>query len=140
MKKYIFYFAIFLFTTSTFAQKREDEKIKSLKTAFITEALSLTPTEAQEFWPVYNLYEEKESEILDSKWCEVQNGLDTVDEITEAKAEKVLAMYMKIKDDRLQLRKEYVADLKKLMSSKKILMLKKAEHDFHKMLLEKFKK
>ena len=31
-------------------------------------------------------------------------------------------------------------ELEKLMSPKKILMLKKAEHDFHKMLLEKYKK
>ena len=59
MKKYIFYLAFFLISTLSFGQETEDEKIESLKTAFITEALSLTPEEAQAFWPIYNLFEDK---------------------------------------------------------------------------------
>ncbi|WP_304157130.1 hypothetical protein [Mesonia mobilis] len=140
MKKYIFYLAFFLISTLSFGQETEDEKIESLKTAFITEALSLTPEEAQAFWPIYNLFEDKKEALYDAKWCEVKNGLDTIEEIDEAKAEQLLATYMKMKEERLKLRQEFVAELEKLMSPKKILMLKKAEHDFHKMLLEKYKK
>lgn len=39
-------------------QEKADH-IKAQKIAFFTEKLSLTPEEAQRFWPVYNLYWEK---------------------------------------------------------------------------------
>ena len=38
--------------------KIEEEKIKALKIAFITEELNLTSNEAEKFWPVYNKYDE----------------------------------------------------------------------------------
>jgi hypothetical protein len=140
MKKNIFYLAIFLFTFQLSAQDNEDEKIESLKTAFITEALSLSPEEAQTFWPLYNSYEEKNESLYDEKWCEVKNGLNTIDELDDATADRLLTTYVSMKEDRLQLRKEFIEKLKDLMSSKRILMLKKAERDFHKLLLEKYKK
>ena len=139
MKNYIFYLVFILISSLTFGQETEDEKIEALKTAFITEELSFTPEEAQAFWPIYNLFEDRKEDLYDDKWCEVKNGLDTIEELDEAKAEQLLATYMKMKEERLKLRQEFVAELKKLMSPKQILMLKKAEHDFHKMLLEKYK-
>ncbi|HIB37126.1 hypothetical protein [Mesonia sp.] len=140
MKKLFIYLTVIFISSAAFAQETEDEKIESLKTAFITEALSLTPEEAQAFWPIYNLYEDKKEALYDAKWCEVKNGLDTIEELDDAKAEKLLATYLQMKKDRLKIRQDFVAELEKLMSPKKILMLKKAEHDFHKMLLEKYKK
>jgi len=39
------------------AQEGRAEQLKSLRIALITEALELTPEEAQTFWPVYNARE-----------------------------------------------------------------------------------
>jgi len=47
---------------NTFGQDRND-KIKALKTAYITEQLELTKAEAEKFWPVYNAFEEKRSAL-----------------------------------------------------------------------------
>lgn len=50
----------FLLTTATasFAQKGPDnDKIKALYIAYITEQLTITSAEAQSFWPVYAQYE-----------------------------------------------------------------------------------
>lgn len=140
MSKYFLYLAILIFTCQTFAQKKEDEKIESLKTAFITDALSLSKKEAQEFWPIYNHYEKKKDSLYGDKWCQVKNGLNTIETIEEKKADELLSTYIKMKEERLQLRKDFINELKKLMSAKEILTLKKAEQDFHKMLLEKYKK
>ena len=140
MIKYIFYLTIFLFTCQTFSQNEEDKKIESLKTAFITDALSLNKKEAQKFWPIYNYYEKKKDSLYEDKWCRVKNGLNTIENIEEKKAEELLDTYLQMKEERLELRKSFIEELKKLISNKKILMLKKAEHDFHKMLLEKYKK
>jgi len=35
---------------------QQQEKLETLKIAFITRQLNLTPDEAQKFWPVYNQY------------------------------------------------------------------------------------
>jgi hypothetical protein len=43
-------------TFSAFAQPRNHEKIESMRVAFITNRLSLTPEESQKFWPVYNAF------------------------------------------------------------------------------------
>jgi len=139
MRKYLFYFTFFLFVFQLSAQDDEDEKIEALKTAFITEALSLSPAEAQTFWPLYNMYEKKNESLYEVKWCEVKNGLNTIDDLDDATADDLLNTYVSMREDRLQLRKEFIEKLKELMSSKRILMLKKAERDFHKMLLEKYK-
>lgn len=35
---------------------KDNEKINTVKIAYITNQLNLTPTEAQQFWPIYNRY------------------------------------------------------------------------------------
>ena len=49
---------IISFSIFSFAQPNRD-KIKTLKIAFITEKLDLSEKEAQQFWPVYNAFEEE---------------------------------------------------------------------------------
>jgi len=60
MKKSLIIVALILFAiSSVFAQKMNRQKIKLLKTAFISEAIYLKPNEAEKFWPIYNLYMEQ---------------------------------------------------------------------------------
>jgi len=63
MKKYLL---ILLILTGSFsfasAQKQNGqraEKIQELKIAFITQKLQLSPSEAEQFWPVYNEYNDE---------------------------------------------------------------------------------
>ncbi len=57
MKNILLILVVFVFTTTTVeAQKMNRERIKLLKISYITDAINLTPTEAEKFWPVYNLY------------------------------------------------------------------------------------
>lgn len=116
----------------------DDEKIKSLKTAYLTEQLELTSKEAEKFWPIYNAYEKKEDALYKEKWCDVKNGLNNIDNINNTKAESLVQEYISLKEESLTLKKEFYKDLKKVISSRKILQLKKAEHDFHKILLKKY--
>ena len=56
MKKYLLIFFVMLGSLSQI-KAQDGEKIQSLKIAFITQKLQLTPDEAQKFWPVYNQYD-----------------------------------------------------------------------------------
>ena len=39
------------------------EKFRSIKIAYFTEELELTSEEAEKFWPVYNEYDKKKSDL-----------------------------------------------------------------------------
>lgn len=60
MKKKVVYFLVVFFITSYLCgaqdSLRRESAIESLKIGFITKRISLTPEEAQKFWPVYNKY------------------------------------------------------------------------------------
>ena len=66
MKKFILYisFVFAAFTTSAQAvsedvkvNQKKEEKIKALYIAYISQQLSLTPNEAEKFWPAHAQYE-----------------------------------------------------------------------------------
>ena len=66
MKKFILYI-LFIFTSFTMAAQvsaddiqvnpKKEEKIKALYIAYISQQLSLTPAEAEKFWPAHAQYE-----------------------------------------------------------------------------------
>ena len=55
MKTYIILFFTFI-SLASFAQKKDKkfEKLKALKTGYISNELNLTSNEAEKFWPIYN--------------------------------------------------------------------------------------
>jgi len=121
--------------------KEKHEQIKALKVSFITTELSFTAEESEKFWPVYNAYEEKQFKIRHDKMRPIfkkikETGLD---KMTEKDAAGYLDKLEAADEELLNLRKKLVADLKPIIGSAKILKLKKAEDDFNKKLLDKFK-
>ena len=63
--------AMLLFSATASAQERKDgkdnawrERIESMKIAFLTSEMDLTPQEAQNFWPVYNKAKEEMHEAM----------------------------------------------------------------------------
>ncbi len=138
MRKILF---ILCFSISTFyAQEGKYEKIKALKTAYITETLSLTAAEAQRFWPVYNNFDEKFQAIRLQKRNEIyqklRNGLEN---LSDAEADELLDKFFNLEAQELALQKQKTAELRNIISSKKIIGLRKAEDDFKKKLLDRYR-
>ena len=83
MKTYLKQISLLLIFISaiTYAQPPQGkrDKVKSLKIAFISDELALTPQEAEKFWPIYNKYDGK---IMDLKEAQMKlrhqrrNGTD----------------------------------------------------------------
>jgi len=147
MKK-IIPIVILLFSCSVFAQidgeTREHigeirERIKAQKVAFITERLSLTVEEAQNFWPIYNAFESKTEKIRSEDLRAIKINLRKNPDLSEQEADDILARLIKAEDALHAAKQELVKDLKNVISSEKIIKLKGAEDDFNRRLLDKLK-
>ncbi|WP_375252377.1 hypothetical protein [Dokdonia donghaensis] len=142
MKIYITLVLTFIIATTTIAQEDKEskrEKIKALKVAFITERLELTPDEAQTFWPVYNIYDGRVNDIYDTErkvMRELRTDFDTMD---EAAATKTLQTIQSLEKQKLDARAQLLSGLKDKITSKKTLVLFKAENDFRRDLIRKLR-
>lgn len=120
-------------------QKEKREKIKALKTAYITEKLALTTEEAEKFWPVYNQYEADKINLRKMVKADFKKDV-SIDEMSDSEATKMVNMGIELREKELNLHKEYIAKLKSILPIKKIAKLNQAERTFKKELLKKIRK
>lgn len=115
------------------------DKFKADKIAFITEAINLTPAEAQKFWPVYNEYEKKKWAMM-SERHNLENSLkDKIQPMSDKEyieLSKKLASFPKM-DGELNL--EYNDKFLKILSPEKVVKLYIAEVNFRGSLLRKYR-
>lgn len=129
-----------LFTAISFGQHKKDwEKIKSLKVAYITEKLSLDSKEAQKFWPIYNEYEEKRHALIRKEHSQIKDKLENSDDLSEEDAKKLLTLKISIEEDEEELDKAFLMKVSKVTSAKKALLLLKAEEDFKRDLIKQYR-
>lgn len=114
------------------------QEIKAQKTAFLTQRLDLSPAEAEKFWPLYNQFDKE----LDANRKEMRadhKAMKKDTDPTEAEASAAIDKEMAGRQKELDIRKKYAADFKKTIGSVKTLKLGKAERDFRKELIKRFR-
>lgn len=121
--------------------KQKKEQVKSLKIAFITSELDLTADESAKFWPLYNAFDEKQSEIRRTKMKSYLDRMDSenFDNVSEKEAATLLSQMESSEEELHQLRKKFIGSLKSVLPAVKILKLKKAEEDFNRKLLQQYR-
>lgn len=142
MKK-ILTLLLLVFSVSTFAQDRKEERIeriKALKVAFISDRLDLKPEEAEKFWPVFNQFEERQFELRKQKRqlmykLRPENAAGLSDKETTSLMEQDDKLESDIQENKRKLAK----DLHGIIPNQKILMLKQLEIEFKEKLLEQMK-
>ena len=115
------------------------DKFKAEKVAFFTEALNLTPGEAQVFWPVYNEFERKRWE-LGKERRELDQSLSQG--IKEMSDKEYIDLTRKVTSLHLQeskLMEEYNEQFLKILPPKKVVQLYVAELNFRNQLLRKYR-
>ncbi len=138
MKKII---AVLLFFSSIISASAQDEgvnnnqkareKISAARAAYITQQLDLTPDEAEKFWPVYNEYTKKRKTLRQQFRQTKKTDIDD---------SELLEMDLKTKQQELDLEKEYSPRFVKIITAQKLVLLKQAESDFKKLLLQQIEK
>ena len=119
--------------------KKNKEKIKALKIAYFTDNLDLTEKEAQQFWPIYNTYDDKNYELRIKGMNKIKREVKNLESMTEAEAAIVLDRIESIETQVHENNRELVKQLKGILPAKKIIRLKKAERDFNRKLMKQFR-
>ncbi|MDO9262097.1 MAG: sensor of ECF-type sigma factor [Flavobacteriaceae bacterium] len=136
---FLFIFQLFY----SYAQNTDNENIRALKVVFINEQLELSPKEAENFWPIYNLYTGKEFNLRFHETRKLRSQIKLsggIDAISDNEADIILKKLLDIDNEILANKNEMYQKLKSIISSKKLIKLQIAETEFNKKVLEEFRK
>ena len=115
------------------------KEIKAQKSAYLTSKLSLTPEQAQNFWPIYNQFDEERETIRRSMRDLIKDARKDRTTMTEAQASELLEKGLAGRQRELDLEKLYSEKFKKSIGAIKTVELHKAERDFNKEVLRRFR-
>ncbi len=134
MKKLLF---IVLITGLCFPALGQDEepvqdnktraKIDAARAAYITERLGLTPQEAEKFWPVYNEFAQQRESMRKDYIQARKSGVED---------KELVEMGLKIKQQELDLEKEYSGRLMNIITPQKLMNLRQAEGEFRQIIIK----
>ena len=141
MNKKLFFLVVFLagFFVSQAQEGPVRERIKTLKVAFITERVGLTSKEAQQFWPIYNENEEKLEAIRRKERAEIGSRTSPAS-LSDAESSQLLDELIALENEKHRTNQNFIAQIRKVIPPRKVLLLIKAEEDFKKRLLQQFRK
>ena len=117
---------IMMLATGMSAQNRPKEKVESMRIAFITCRLDLTPDTAKLFWPIYENYRHDLSKLRRSFYPN-DDGTDP-----HLDADRQLEFEQK----KLDLKKIYKPQFEQVLGKEKLNKLIGAEEDFKRMLIQ----
>lgn len=120
---------------STDAQPRPQEnwkeKMESVKIAFLTTEIGLTPTEAQNFWPIYNSVSEELDKVMYSTFSSYMELEKAINENkSDKEVSKCLERYLAAMASQDEIRQESVDKYKKILPDRKVAKIFVAEEKF----------
>jgi len=134
--KYAVYLSLILFTHIALGQDDQTlKKIESARIALITERLELTPEQAEKFWPLYREYS-SQREGLRKEFMEARRAVKS-EKMTEEESKQLIDKGLELKERQLLLERVYSEKFTTVITSRQILLLRRAEDDFRQMLLDR---
>ncbi|MHC5310309.1 hypothetical protein ACYSNM_09670 [Myroides sp. LJL116] len=140
MNKIILLIIVFLGSFQLIGQNKADQ-IRSLKIAHLSSVMDLTPEEAEKFWPIYTNYDKKMHELRHNDIVRFikDSDISAIEDLSQSQATAKVNELLNFDSDYFTTRKQFIKDAQKVISNKKILILKKAEDDFNRSLLKKYR-
>lgn len=136
MKRIVLILIIFVSPVFVLAQNQKArEKIEAARIALITKELNLTPDQAKLFWPTYNEFISKRNELI-KKYKLEKSNFDAA-AASEQERQNMLALGLELKQQKLNLEKDYSHRFLDIISSRQIIRLKGAEDKFKRLVLER---
>ena len=123
------------------AQRPKSEEIESLKIAFFTQKLDLSPEEAKIFWPIYNDMQAEQSALRKERMQKMISYRKTteIDNLSDAQVQSLITSEFDFKQRDLNLDKKYYNRLKSNLPIKVVGKFYRAQEGFKRELLNKFR-
>jgi hypothetical protein len=109
------------------------DKIDAARVAYITDQLQLTPQEAEKFWPIYREFAHRRREIR-------QQLKSTRNPDPSKTDQQAVDETFNIKQQELDLEKDYSGRLLKVISAQKLRTLPQAERRFRQVILDQIQR
>ena len=109
------------------------ERLKALKTAFITEELALTSSQAEQFWPIYN---ELEQEL---KTIRRQRRQQDPASLNEAETEAWVLQQLDLEAQQVETKRRYINRFSTVLNWQQIAKLLRVENRFKQELLRRMR-
>jgi hypothetical protein len=139
MRKTIILNLLLAVSLTTFAQHGppppDDDRTESLRIAFLTNYLSLTPEESAAFWPVYNQMRAEAKTEMDA----VREGMEKADipNMSDAELRTLIDGHFRHEQTMLDIRRKYADKFTEVLPMQKVAMLTRAEEAFKREILRK---
>lgn len=135
---------LLLFCGSLMAQpgkpsKEMREKIETMRIAYLTERINLTPQEAQVFWPIYNQYREEFETLIHRGEKDDRPPHHLSDEelnkMSDKEVRDMLINEMEKQKLLVEHREKYFKKFTEILPIKKVALLYDAEREFQRKLM-----
>jgi len=96
------------------------EKLRADKKLLVAQAMELTQSEADKFWPVYESYQKDLIKLADREIELIKEYARTYKSMTNEEAAKLMSEFLDIEGDYQQTRREYVPKFRDMLSDIKV--------------------
>lgn len=108
-------------------QRPDQEKLEAARVAFITNRLNISPDQAEKFWPLFNQYTEKRTELMKRIREINKSGEGT---LSDARANELIAERFKVQEELMVLEKSFLGHIVSVISPSQAFRLSEANRQF----------
>lgn len=124
-----------IISVTTYAQRPErnydKEKLESARVAFITNRIDLKPEQAEKFWPLYNQYQEKRSNMMSEISSLNQKSNSS---ISDVEAKEVINSRLSMQQQMLDMEKKFMQEVQEVISPAQAVKLHDINRQFTRQL------
>ncbi|MBK9391849.1 MAG: hypothetical protein IPN68_17270 [Bacteroidetes bacterium] len=136
MKKLsILFLLLLLAIVSVKAQNANREKLDAYRVGFFTKKLNLTSEEAERFWPAYNDYQKKKTELLRERVMMVRDFNQNESSLSEKELTQIGDNLIATISRENEMAQDFHKRLKELLSPAKVIRYYQAENQWKAQLL-----
>lgn len=142
MKKIIVFLVIMSLGGVVLAQPSAEqiERFKAQKVSYMTDKLSLTPQEAQQFWPIYNVFDQTRWKLHEQRRKLERKLRDSYEVLTDADFQRINLEMNELAKKDLDLWLKYNTEFLRVLPAKKVVLIAPAENDFRFHMIKDYKK
>jgi hypothetical protein len=118
--------------------KEEMEKIQSLRIAFLSQQMELSPEQAQLFWPIFNEYDD-ELRKIGRAHRGIMQALEN-QELNEKETTEQIMKSFELEEAELKIKLGYFKQFNKVLPAQQLAKLFAAEHAFRRKMLKELHK